>query len=1285
MKKHSSNHILHLITLREIRGSFGRFFAIFAIGALGVGFFSGVRITKPVMVHTMDEIMKQTAFYDYRLLSNYGWEEEDVQRFREAEGVRAAEGAYSRDTLCENKEGEIYAMAVLSLGNEVNRLELTDGRLPENTGECVLDDRNRLDLELGDSIVISPTNDEDTLDFFTRDSFTVVGFANSPCYVNFERGTTTIGNGSLTGFLYVPAEAFNAEYYTEAYVKLEEEPEIFSDDYNDLIDGQQETWEDLVQEGADARFGRILEDAEAELADAKAEFEDKKAEGEQELADAETELADAKTELDDAKAELEDGEAQLADAEAELTDAKAQLDDAKAQLDDGKAELDKSAKEIAAGEKQLADSKKELDAAKQELDDAKAQLDDGEAQLSATRTQLDEAAQQLSDTESQLTAAKKELDATKPQLDAAKKQLDATKKELDAAKKQLDSTNKQLTDKQTELDAAKADLDAAKAELDTAAAEIAAGEAEWAANKQQVEAAKAAGILSGDELAAAEAELAAARTALDEAQETYEAGDAEYQAGLTQYNTGAAALTAGWTQYSEALEQYKAGKDQYDKGLAEYESGLAQYETGLAQYETGKAAYEKGLAEYQAGEQAYQAAYSQYQEGKTKYEEGLAQYESGLAKYQKAEADLTAGKAKYNQGLADYQAGLAEYEQGKADYEQGLADYEEAKQKLEDGRREYEDGLAEYQDALAEYEDGKQTFDEEIADAQSKIDEAEQDIADLDEPEGYLLDRSMNNGYVCFESDSEIVASVAKVFPLFFILVAVLVCMTTMTRMVEDQRSQIGLLKGLGYSRGAIMSGFLAYSGIASLLGCIVGYGVGIIIFPTFIWQPYQLLYFQHALNYKVDFVLAAATTAVALLCMLGTTYLSCRFAFAECAASLMRPRAPKAGKRVLLERIPWLWSRMRFLRKVSVRNIFRYKKRLFMMMLGIGGCMALLITGFGLSDSITGFTQMQFGEIQSADASIYFRGGEGGELPEDLAQTLDEMGAAYFPYRQASWDLLTGKISKNINLLVPMGEDLQDFFVMADEEGNELPMPGEGEALISVSLSKRYGIKTGDTITVRNEDMKSVTAKVSGVFENYVYHYVVLSPESLAGIEDQENANGAYINFAEGTDAYTAQAELAKCGSTSSVMLYKELVDMLDNMLTSMDYIVWIILLSAGGLAFIVVYNLTNINIVERIREIATIKVLGFNRWETMNYVFRENLLLCLFGVLAGFALGIWLHSFVMNQIQIDLVFFRHIIKPVSFLYAAVLTFGFTFFVNLVMSVKLERVNMAESLKSVE
>ena len=918
--------------LREIRQSLGRYLAILAIIALGVGFFSGLRLCQPAMMATGIDYVTQYKLFDFQLMSTLGYTEEDVAAFAALDGVSGAWGSVYTDFLMEAGDEEVVITA-RALTEGVNDPELAAGRMPEAANECLGDARYFTEEDLGTQVAVSPNNDEDTLDLLAYDSYTLVGLMHSPYYLNYERGTSSIGSGSVTAFIYLPEEGFDFEAYYEIYLTIADPAEAWSDAYDDQIDGLTDQVEDLARERADQRYDDIyddalaeIEDAEREIADGWEEYRAERADAEQELADAHQELMDGEQELADARQELEDGRAELEDAAQELADAPGQIADA---------------------EQELAD---------------------------------------------------------------------------------------------------------------------------------------------------------------------------------------------GWTEYND---------------------------------------------------------------------------------------------------------GVAEAEQEFADAEQELHDAED-----------------------------------EVADARIELE-------DLEEADVYVLTRNENTGYVCFENDTSIIAAISLVFPVFFFLVAALVCMTTMTRMVDEERTQIGVLKALGYSNGQIMSKYLFYSGSAAVIGSVTGYAAGSWFLPWVIWEIYGIMYGFAPLEYIFNPALALVAFGAALLCSMGATWLSCRAELRKAAAELIRPKSPKAGKRVFLEYIKPLWRRLSFLHKVSVRNVLRYRSRLIMMVLGIGGCTALLITGFGIRDSITSIVDDQFDEITLYDYSVTF---QAPRTEENVADFLADCGwEEGLLVHSGSADVVADNGSRSVYLVISSTGSL-DGYIDLHSGDIAIDYPGPGEVVVNTGLAENLGLAVGDTIQLRDEELGALTVTISGICDNYVSNYVYVAAETyqqqLGQVPDYK---ALYLHAHEGADPYAEGSLLSDGVSVSRVTVNEATRTQVDDMLGRLDYIVIVIVLCAAALAFIVLYNLTNINITERVREIATIKVLGFYPNEVASYVFREIGILSVLGSLAGLLMGKALHAFVLAQVQIDAMYFPSWISPASYLVSVGLTLLFSAVIALGMRPRLGKVDMAESLKSIE
>ncbi len=808
--------------IRSIKASFGRYLAILAICALGVGFYAGLKNAEPAMIRTADTYTDNHNLYDFELLSTLGFTEDDVEVFNEKEGINIAEGGFSTDVYVsmDNYEESVFSLHTIS--ENINTLEITEGRMPESVDECIADAEYFSAEDIGTVINISDSNSEDVTDNLVSTEFKIVGLAYSPVYLNNERGSTTLGDGKVDAFMYVPEEAYSGDYYTEIWVDLEETYELYSDEYKELIENEEPEIEALLKERADIKYEELL----------------------------------------------------------------------------------------------------------------------GQAVL-----------------------------------------------------------------------------------------------------------------MYGD----------------------------------------------------------------------------------------------------------------------------------------------MAGSM-------------------------------------------------------------------------------------LSKPVSYILNREENAGLVTFESDAEIVDSISNAFPVFFVLIAALVCMTTMTRMVNDERTQIGTLKAMGYSAGKISAKYVLYSGSAALMGCIIGFFAGTWSIPVVIWEAYDIYYGFAELSYNFNPVMLIGSILVTLICSTGVTYVACGKELRSMPATLIRPKAPKKGKKVWLEYFKPLWKRLSFLSKVSVRNVFRYKRRMFMMILGIGGCTALLVTGFGIRDSVAKVTEYQYEDIMKFDLTVSFS-----DEPDDSdwEYIFEECGgseAVYSYVHRSTVQALIGDSVEDVTMIA--GESSEVTNVIALHNGNdEIAYPEGNEVVISKKLADNYELSVGDEIAI-NHDGEVTELLVSGICDNYVGIYIYTSEEILdKGFEK----NTALIRIAEETDYAYAAASLRNMEIVSSVSVTEDEKAQMENSMTSINYIIVLIIISAAALAFIVLLNLTNINIMERVREIATVKVLGFYPLETSSYVLRENIVLSAFGAVAGLVLGKFLHIFVMSRINTDALTFDVRISALSYVISFVLTLLFAVIVNLFMTFRLEKINMSESLKTIE
>lgn len=983
---------------RTIMGSMGRYIAILAIIALGVGFFAGVKNTRSAMVATCNRYVADYDMYDYRLISTYGFTEDDVKAFADLDSVKEAKGSLSADFFSSDERGSAVTIRAHAITEGINDPDILAGRMPEKDDECLGDSLIYDEKDIGSKVKVTDENDEAVKDQLASDEYTITGIMESPNYMmKEERGTTSLGDGKVDGFIYIPEGGFTSEYFTELLIVCRDQGYVYSKEYKDNIEAAGDEITETAELRGEERYDEIIEAGQEQI--------------------------------DAARKELDEGRAQLQE----------EKEKAYAQLSSSKSTLDKNSRQLEESRRQLLNQKSRLENQKSELTEQKNQAEEGMSQAQAA-----------------------------------------------------------------------------------------------------LEAAEAAG---NEEMAA-----------------------------------------------------------QLQAQIQQIQSSIGQIDAGLAQIAAGEKDIASGEAELAAGQKQIEDGYSQYYAGREEAEAGFA-------------------------------AGEAEIEQGE-----------------------------------------------------EEISEAEAELKNVAKPEIYIQTRMDNEGYSSFDSNSQIVDGIAKVFPVFFFLIAALVCSTTMTRMIEEERTQIGAFRALGYTRGSIMLKYMIYSGSAAIIGCLIGFLAGSKYFPEFIWIAYGMMFGFAPLEYHFHWQLFLISLAVSLLCSMGTTYLACRSQLRGSPAEILRPETPKAGKRIFLEKITVLWNRLSFLHKVSARNVFRYKKRMFMMILGIGGCTALVLTGFGLRDSVAGIADHQYEEIEKYTMAVGFSEELTDErLTEFMGDFGDDIKSAA-ELQQSTVNAETEKESQSCSLMVTGDESITKAVSFRDMEGGRIAYPDSGEAVINNKLASLLGVEKGDTITVEYDDTKKAELKVSGIYKNYVSNYIYISDDTYESDFDKTYEPSAlFVTLKDSDRVYDVAEEINDFEGVAAISVNQDVRNSVDDMMVSLNYIIILVVGCAGALAFIVLFNLGNINITERVREIATIKVLGFYPRETGAYVFRENLVLVIMGIIIGIPAGLALHRFVMSQIIVDMVSFNQVIEPASYVFTVLVVVGFDVIVDIIMRRKLRRINMAEALKSIE
>ena len=1206
-------NILRKDFIIEIKKTMGRFVSIFFIVALGVAFYSGIRASEPSMRITADQYFDDSELMDLKVMGTMGLTKADIKAIGKVSGIEAVEGGYSKDVLCPVGDNE-KVVHMLSMQKNFDQVSVVEGRLPEKAGECLVDEDflSYTDLKVGDTVTFHSGDGEALTDSLVTDTYKIVGIGNSPLYISFGRGSSTIGTGEISGFVVVDKASFDMDVYTEAYVKVSgaEEKTAFTDEYNNLSDAAKEAVSAIEEERCAARKQEIVDEANEKLADsektvneksqeledAKKELESGKSKAAEELEKAKQQITDGEAELADAKQQIADGETQLADAKAQLNDKQAQLDSAEAQYESGKAQLDQKEQELADAEQVylsnyskympiITAGKEQIPAGKSQIADGKKRLDEGLAPLNQLKDELAGIEDEISQCDSKIAGLKTQLDGMDSEV---------YRKYVNIPKENRNEEEQAYVEKWENLNTKLAGMQERKTQLE---------------NTKQEKLNKAG--------FATEADLEAQITSLTKQKEDL---DAKETALLQQEQT----LAAQEEELLSAGRQITDGKSQIA------------------------------------------AARSQLDSTKSQITDGKAQIQSAWALLNEKEGTLNASKAQLASGEQELADGRSEYEQAA----------KEAEDRITDGQVKITDG------------------EKQLVDAKQKIADAKAEIKKIENPKWYVQTREdALTEYQGYGDNADRMRSIGKVFPVLFFLVAALISLTTMTRMVEEQRVQIGTMKALGYGKAAIAGKYIGYALIATLGGSIFGVLVGEKILPFIIIYAYMILY-KHlpAILVPYHMIYALQASGIAVACTLIATIASCYKELAAEPAELMRPAAPKQGKRILLERIGIIWKHLNFTWKSTVRNLIRYKKRFFMTIFGIGGCMALMVVGFGMKDCIYEIVSLQYEKVQFYDAATYMSDDISEENRQQLHDYLDQNAdiKETIEARMQKTDVKSASGKKTLYLMVPSDNEKIDNFLSFHSRTNkdEVYSLKKDEVILTEKMASLLNVKVGDELTIEDEDRGDQTVTVGAICENYMSHYLYLSPEKyeeLYGVPAEYNTIIYSVKDGKDDQIEKIGTKLLSMDGVLNVSYTSSIEGRLDDMLRSLNLVIVVLIVSAGMLAFVVLYNLNNINITERQRELATLKVLGFYDGEVASYVYRENILLTIIGSVVGMVLGNLLHRYIILTVEVEEAMFGRQIHWQSYLYSFLFTVAFSLFVNWVMFYKLKKIDMVESLKSVE
>ncbi|TCL57321.1 putative ABC transport system permease protein [Kineothrix alysoides] len=1270
-------------TWRSMKKNWKRFLSILIITMLGVTMLTGIYAACQDMYYSADKFFDRQNLFDIRIVSTLGLSQEDIDALEKVEGVELAEGGYSKtvNTYVDgiSRSGE---MTVLS-ENGMNIPYLLEGKLPMNPGEIAVtqkyidasgksvgdtitieeeslkkdsdkisenskasddssdsanaDSISDIDLDMDEDMDMNLEEEEDT-PVFAHTTYTITGIVIDPMNIQSE-GFGTVYRSAMSAdytFFIIPADA-DSDIFTVVYLTLSGTIGMDgnSDEYESAVRSVIDDIENRIKEHRErARYYSVISEARGKIEDAEDTMNEK-------FAEADEQFSDAWSDIDDGKQELADGEDTLSREEA---DALKKIAEARAELSDGKQKLADSEAELLDGETQLAQ---------------------GEAQLNANARQIEDGLQELADGRRQ---AEDKFAEANEQLSSAQNQLDESRTQLEAGLEQI-----------------KAPFGAAWPEnewnaLVNAAAALAAGGAQDADIVQNT-AAESAALSSALQFQTG-AITAGLSAQIAQMQESVN-GINVYVENLNQRIADAAGqnldeqtiadLTAERDQKAAEAQQLIAAIGQIQAQAQQLNAlpasgvqaafGMAKINGGQQVLDTQKAAFEQalestrqhlnGIAAQLAGAEA------QIAEGRKTIEEKKAELQDGRDKIESAKAELVDGETTLNTEVADAKKKIAD-----------------AKEELEEGKQDLAEGETKLLEKEQEYTDKKEEASGKIADAYAELD-------DIDMTQWYVQDRISLDSYSSLHNDMSSIEAVGNVFPIIFLVVAALMSLTTMTRMVEEERGLVGTYQALGFKNAAVYWKYLLFALLACLFGGILGDLAGFILFPKFLLFILETLYNLPEYYLRFDMLYGIGGVLLFLIGIAIATVLACHSELNQTPATLMRPKAPRAGSRVFLERLPFIWNRFKFLNKVTVRNLFRFKKRLFMTVGGIMGCTALVLCGFALKDTIVNLAPEQYEEIYCYDLMAVVNSEDNDFLMQKLSE--DGNTTDYLNLQIDSIKLLNSeKESEKVQLMViPEGASIENYIHVQSPGGSPVSIDGDG-IYVTQNAAQILNLSKGDTVSLQNLELEEKEAVVAGTVKNYLGNNIYMTQSYYETLFEEYTPNGVLVHLSEACTDHEEYARSLK--SNDEVLTAASTAGLKEDFgFDLINAVVLLLIVMAGGLAFVVLFTLSNTNISERVRELATIKVLGFYDNEVHQYVHKETLILTFIGILAGLPLGRFLSGLLTSVLQLPSVYFAVHVELTSYLISSAITLCFALAVNLMTNRALNRINMVEALKSME
>ncbi len=1203
--------------IREIKNSKGRIISIMLMVTIGVLILIGLKITSPIMERRADEYFVKTKGADIILSSTFGLDDKDLDIVKNIPDLKDYEVGYNFDV--ETKKNDDL-IRLNSLTTKVSTVELESGRLPKGEDEIILDKQLKNKYKIDDIIEFQKENIEEDEEYSLKNyEYRVVGFATSPEYVDsINLGSSSIGDGIISGFAFINKENFNSELYSS--IKMT---------FKDL--------ENFKYSGEDYR--KIAKKHKNELEDSlvfrKDEvFSEKKAEIVKEISDGEKELNDAKDKIRDAEKEIEDGKKKISDGYREFNKGKNKLN----------SEISKGRRELENGQRELNKNKKLLDSKREEISKGEKELKDAKSKMDLGRVELDKAWKEYYDNEKLLNNGISKINLEIDKMNSSIDEIDNVINSIPEMKKQLIYLQGQVEELKGQGKKINDGLAVIKGNISIINDQIAfiEGQLENGPNE----------------------ELEGQLTILKEQKNNLTVEEGNLQNNLNKIYSGIREVEENITKIQSLINS--------ESSLIENREKIKQ---GIITANGEKEKLLENLEKLQEGKTQLNKEEDNWQKGNKKYLLSLEEFNKGKAEFEKGEKEIISGQKKIDDGFKELKS--AE---------------KKGNDKLNSALKEIEDGEKTLKENEEKFLEEKEKAEKEIADGEEKLDDARRILNILQSPKYNVETRESNNSIYTFYDEAKRLQIISNIFPVFFFFIALLVSLTTMTRMVDEQRLEIGTIKALGYSNTQIMKKYFIYGGVASVLGSILGILLGHKLISPLIFSAYSSNYVFETTNIPFNTNYSIVALIIGVLCTAVAGAMATWGSLRDNSATLMRGKPPRSGNRIFLERVKPIWKRLSFMQKVTMRNLFRYKKRMFMTIIGIAGCTGLVFMGFGIKDSIINMEKKQYHEIFDYDLiSIYDEEYSltGYEEYNDLMENTDKI-------KDHSKVLVSSVNAEGengpdqiITLISPENdEEFSKFIELRSRKDKKNIELKDGGAVLSEKISKLLNVKAGDKITVKDGDNKNIEIKIDAIVENYAGHYIYLSPnyyEEVFGEEYEPNGDIVNINFTEKEEKSEIIEEINNNDSVLSIYNNNQLKEMIDGLLGTLDILVFVIISCSCILAFVVLYNLTNINVSERIRELSTIKVLGFYDREVTAYVYRETYMLTIVGIFFGYLIGFIMHYIIINNLVPDMAMLDPHLYLTNYILSAVITMVFATMVMVVVHRKLKRINMVEALKAVE